>query len=224
MLQYVRKDTVAAKMTSEFDRQRQLEALHAELRACRRCLEAGYPITPGAISTGPATAQIMLVGQAPGITEPAAGRPFHGPAGRRLFAWLAEIGWDEAHFRATQYMTAITKCYPGKKGRGDRVPTRAEQMLCAPFLVRQLALIQPKIIVPVGGLAIRRFLGNVRLTDMVGTVVQDVEGRWIVPLPHPSGTSLWLNDEENLIMLDLALKKLAALMRQLQIDLKFNEE
>ncbi len=224
MLQYVRKDTVAVKMTSEFDRQRQLEALHAELRACRRCLEAGYPITPGAISTGPVTAQIMLVGQAPGITEPAAERPFHGPAGRRLFAWLAEIGWDEAHFRATQYMTAITKCYPGKKRRGDRVPTRAEQMLCAPFLVRQLALIQPKIIVPVGGLAIRRFLGQVRLDEVIGTATQDIEGRWIVPLPHPSGASLWLNEPAHQALIYQALKKLAALMLEFGLQIKSNPE
>jgi uracil-DNA glycosylase len=167
--------------------------------ACRRCPKAGYPITPGAISSGPVTAEIVLVGQAPGITEPQAGRPFHGSAGRRLFAWLAQIGWEEQEFRATQYMTAITKCYPGrnKNGRGDRVPTRREQKLCAPFLERQLALVQPKMILPVGGLAIRRFLGQVKLVDIVGTAHQDVLGRWIVPLPHPSGASLWLNEPEN---------------------------
>jgi uracil-DNA glycosylase len=178
---------------------RELAQLHQEMRACRRCLEAGYPIVAGAISSGPATAEIVLVGQAPGVTEPQAGRPFHGSAGRRLFAWLAEIGWEEKVFRTTQYITAITKCYPGKNksGKGDRVPTRAEQKLCAPFLERQLALVQPKMILPAGGLAIRRFLGKVKLVEVVGTARQDVEGRWIVPLPHPSGASLWLNKAEN---------------------------
>jgi len=177
----------------------ELEQLHSEMRACRRCLDAGYPIVPGAISSGPVTAEIVLVGQAPGITEPQAGRPFHGAAGRRLFAWLAEIGWEEQRFRATQYITAVTKCYPGKtrSGRGDRVPTRAEQTLCAPFLERQLALVQPRLILPVGGLAIGRFLGKHKLVEVVGTVHQDIQGRWIVPLPHPSGASLWLNDPEN---------------------------
>lgn len=215
--------------TSLFDRQRRLDALHAELRVCHRCLDAGYPITPGAISSGPATAQIMLVGQAPGITEPAAGRPFHGSAGRRLFAWLAEIGWDEDEFRATQYMTAITKCYPGKSltgknpagraegDRGDRVPSRAEQALCAPFLNRQLALVQPKIILPVGGLAIRRFLGDVRLADVVGKSIQDAQGHWLVPLPHPSGASLWLNEPEHQALIRRALERLSALMRQYDI-------
>lgn len=176
-----------------------LDKLHKEMRACRLCQEAGYPVVPEAISSGPVSAQIVLVGQAPGITEPQAGRPFHGSAGRRLFAWLAQISWEERWFRTTQYITAITKCYPGKNksGRGDRVPTRVEQKLCAPFLEQQLAMVNPSLILPVGGLAIRRFLGKVKLVDVIGTVHQDLHGRWLVPLPHPSGASLWLNDPEN---------------------------
>lgn len=172
-----------------------LNILHDEMRACRRCLEAGFSITPGAIFSGSASARVMIVGQAPGVTEVEAQRPFNASSGRRLFQWLAEAGWDEDDFRATQYMTAITKCYPGKSpgGKGDRAPSRAEQKLCAPFLERELAQVAPEIIIPVGGLAIRRFLGQVKLVDAVGTTVQDEGGRWIVPLPHPSGASLWLN-------------------------------
>jgi uracil-DNA glycosylase len=177
----------------------ELAVLQAQMRACRRCLDAGFPIVPPAVFSGPASAALMIVGQAPGVTEVAAGRPFHGPAGRRLFRWLAQAGWEEDAFRATQYMTAITGCYPGKApgGKGDRAPTRAEQKLCAPFLEQELALVRPGVIVPVGGLAVCRFLGAVRLADAVGRVVQDQEGRWIVPLPHPSGASLWLNRPEN---------------------------
>ena len=178
---------------------RELAALQAQMRACRRCLEAGYSITPGAVFSGVATATVMIVGQAPGVTETQAGRPFNGSSGRRLFGWLAQAGWDEAAFRTTQYMTAVTKCYPGKGsgGKGDRVPTRAEQKLCAPYLERELALVRPKIVIPVGGLAVRRFVGPVRLAEVVGKVVQGECGRWIVPLPHPSGASLWLNRPEN---------------------------
>jgi uracil-DNA glycosylase len=177
----------------------ELAALHTQMRACRRCLEAGYPITPGAVFSGLATATVMIVGQAPGITETQVGRPFNGSSGRRLFRWLGQAGWEETEFRTTQYMTAITKCYPGKGsgGKGDRVPTRAEQKLCAPYLERELALVHPNLIIPVGGLAVRRFLGRVRLAQVVGGVVQDEDGRWIVPLPHPSGASLWLNRPEN---------------------------
>lgn len=185
------------------------------MQACRRCLEAGFSIVPGAIFSGPATARVMIVGQAPGITEVEAGRPFNGAAGRRLFRWLAEAGWDEDEFRATQYMTAITKCYPGKSpgGWGDRAPSRVEQGLCAPFLERELALVQPQILVPVGGLAIRRFLGRVTLDDVVGAATRDEAGRWIVPLPHPSGASMWLNRPENRARVTRALERLKSLLR-----------
>lgn len=72
------------------------------MRACRRCLTAGFSIIPLAIFSGPATARVMIVGQAPGVTEVEARRPFNASSGRRLFQWLAEAGWDEDDFRATQ--------------------------------------------------------------------------------------------------------------------------
>jgi uracil-DNA glycosylase len=201
-----------------------LDALHAQMRACRRCLEEGYPIAPGAVFSGPSTADVMIVGQAPGITETQVGRPFNGPSGRRLFRWLAQVGWEEAGFRAMQYMTAITKCYPGKpsggKGKGDRVPTRAEQTLCGPFLEEELTLVRPSLVVPVGGLAIRRFLGSVKLADVVGNAIQN-DGKddcWIVPLPHPSGASLWLNRPENQERVERAIRHLQQLRLELGIE------
>lgn len=202
----------------------ELASLHTQMHACRRCLEAGYPIAPGAVFSGPATARVMIVGQAPGVTETEVGRPFNGSSGRRLFDWLAQAGWEEDEFRATQYMTAVTKCYPGKSPggkrpalslpKGDRVPTRTEQKLCTPFLERELALVRPQVLVPVGGLAIRRFLGSVKLVDVVGEVMQDEAGCWIVPLPHPSGVSLWLNRPENQERVTRALAHLQRLRRE----------
>ena len=190
-----------------------LARLHAEMRACRRCLEAGYSVTPGAVFSGPASARVMVVGQAPGVTESEVCRPFSGPSGRRLFRWLADAGWDEDTFRATQYLTAITKCYPGRarNGKGDRPPGRAEQGLCGPFLERELVAVAPQVIVPVGALSVRRFLGSVRLEEVVGTAVLDDRGRWVVPLPHPSGASLWLNRPENRLRVDEALAHLRRL-------------
>jgi uracil-DNA glycosylase len=180
-------------------------------------LEAGFAITPGAIFSGPVSARVMIVGQAPGVTEVEAQRPFNASSGRRLFQWLGEAGWEEADFRATQYMTAITKCFPGKSpgGRGDRAPSRTEQKLCAPFLERELALARPEIIVPVGGLAIRRFLGKVKLVEVVGTAVQDEKGHWIVPLPHPSGASLWLNKPEHQDLVRRAIEQMGKLRGEL---------
>lgn len=187
------------------DRVDPLARLHAEMRSCRRCLDAGYPITPRAIFSGPQTGRIMVVGQAPGENETETGRPFDGPAGRRLFSWLGQAGFEEGEFRATEYITAITKCYPGKKGsRGDRVPTAAERRLCAPFLIRELALVDPEVIVPVGRIAISRFLGGVKLAEAVGGGFER-DGRLIIPLPHPSGANLWLNRPENREILSRAI-------------------
>ena len=138
-----------------------LHTLQASLSTCRRCADAGYFIGSTPISTLNAGAVFMTVGQAPGRHEAEVTHlPFSGPAGKRLFRWLAQAGFDEAEFRATQAMVAITRCYPGPHpaGRGDRVPTRAEQALCAPWLEAELALIQPKVLIPIGGLAIDRFL------------------------------------------------------------------
>ncbi len=204
------------------NRKQTLDALHTEMRACRRCLEAGFSITPGAVFSGPASARVMIVGQSPGITEVAAQRPFNASSGRRLFQWLAEAGWEKDNFRTTQYMTAITKCYPGKSpgSKGDRAPSRAEQKLCAPFLKQELAQVQPEIIVPVGGLAVRRFLGKVKLADVVGTAVQDEEGRWIVPLPHPSGASLWLNKPEHQTLVHYAIERLHAIEHLRRLGIK----
>ena len=174
-------------------------ALQEEMRSCRICLVAGYDITAGAISSGPAPAPLMLVGQAPGITEVQAKRPFNASSGRRLFEWLSVAGFEETSFRACYYMTAVTKCYPGKhpNGKGDRKPNRTEQKLCRPFLERELALVQPRVLIAVGGLAIETLLGrSIRLVDAVGQVFQ-VEERHVLPLPHPSGASLWPNRPEN---------------------------
>lgn len=169
------------------------------MRACRRCLEAGFRITPGAVFSGPAPAPLMLVGQAPGVTEAQVKRPFNASAGKRLFQWLAEAGLEEGVFRATYHMTAVTKCYPGKQpgGKGDRRPSRAEQELCRPFLDRELALVQPQVLLAVGGLAIDTLLGrHLALEQAIGEAFL-VDGRWVLPLPHPSGASLWPNRPEN---------------------------
>ena len=187
----------------------ELARLHHEMRICQKCLKAGYEISPGAVFSGPASAEWMIIGQAPGVTECQFKRPFNGTSGTRLFQWLAQAGWEEADFRNQEYMTAVTKCYPGKGkgGKGDRVPTRAEQKLCRPFLDRELALVAPRIIVPIGRLAVELFFGRqFKLAEVVGTLTQDDHGRKIVPLPHPSGASLWLNRDEHQAKVSQALE------------------
>jgi uracil-DNA glycosylase len=171
------------------------------LRSCRLCLEAGYNIFPRAIFSGAVGARIMVIGQAPGITEKEAGRPFNAGSGTRLFHWLGTAGIEENWFRHTQYMTAVTKCYPGRsrspKGgepassSGDRVPSHAEQRLCRLYLDQEIALIDPALIIPVGRLAVGLFYEtSLPMEHIIGTHRQ-VDGRWVVPLPHPSGASRW---------------------------------
>jgi uracil-DNA glycosylase len=149
----------------------------------------------------------MIVGQAPGETESAMGIPFSGPSGRRLFRWLHEADWPEGTVRATQYITAVTKCFPGKAsgGRGDRSPTRRERELCGEFLERELAIVRPRVVLAVGRAAIERFLGRGSLDERVGRAFEQ-DGRTVVPLPHPSGANLWLNRRESQARLAQALQ------------------
>ncbi len=184
-----------------------LNELHTQMRACCLCVENGHDVVPKAIFTGNFGARIMSIGQAPGITEVEADRPFNAGSGVRLFQWLADAGIEETWYRSTQYMTSVTKCYPGraKSGSGDRVPSRAEQKLCRPFLDREIELADPQLIIPIGKLAISLFYPNsARLTEIIGTEKQ-INGRWIVPLPHSSGASRWHQTETNRALIAKAI-------------------
>ncbi|MAG34772.1 MAG: uracil-DNA glycosylase [Dehalococcoidia bacterium] len=183
-----------------------LDQLHAEIAICRRCAEAGYPIQGRPILGGDGPRRVMLVGQAPGRREADGGQAFMGPAGRRLFAWLARIGIDETDFRQQVYVTAVTKCYPGPSpgGHGDRLPSTAERALCRLFLDRQVELVDPSLVILVGQLAIETMLGKIRLADAVGRGFER-DGRGWLPLPHPSGASTWLNQPTHQALLSRAL-------------------
>ena len=141
----------------------------------------------------------MIIGQAPGITEKDAGRPFNAGSGKRLFQWFSEAGIEESWYRQTQYMSSVTKCYPGHSamGSGDRVPSRAEQALCRPYLEAEIKLVDPELIIPVGKLAISLFFpSSLPLNQVIGSQ-KLVDTRWVIPLPHPSGASRWHQIEQN---------------------------
>ena len=189
----------------------------ADLTACRRCGHDG--VIP--IVSRPRAPRAMLVGQAPGQTETVDQRPFAGRAGRTLFRWLERAGLDEARARDTLYIAAITRCYPGPSpsGRGDRVPSRRERELCADWLDRELVELQPPLIIPVGRLAIERFLGPVALEGVVGRElrVEHVGGAALaIALPHPSGASSWIHQDDHARLVDDAL----ALLRERFVALK----
>jgi uracil-DNA glycosylase family 4 len=197
------------------ERQRALERLHTRIRACTKCVEAGYLPSAFPIVAGKASDRVMIIGQAPGAVELTTGLPFSGRAGAELRRWLAEAGVDEAHL---PYRTSITKCFPGKaaSGAGDRRPSPPEVALCAPWLDAELALVRPRVILLVGTLAIERFWGRVPLSEVVGKSRIDGQ-RVLIPLPHPSGASRWLNDPQNRHRLRRALLLVRRAVRGLDI-------
>jgi uracil-DNA glycosylase len=174
---------------------RSLASLQRDLSRCRACLEAGYPLESLPVRVPGAGQRAYLFGQAPGVVEGEERLPWRGRAGRTLRRWL-ELSEEE--FYATFHCASVTRCYPGRapSGRGDRTPTPREQELCAFWLDRELELLRPLLIVTVGGLALRRLLGLSSLTPCVGERF-GLGGTPVVPLPHPSGASGWLNESAN---------------------------
>src|SRR5438105_5449400 len=184
-----------------------LKRLHARIRGCTRCVAAGYLDAAAPVVAGAITDRVMIVGQAPGIVELTTRMPFSGRAGAELRRWLARAGIGEDHL---PYRTAITKCFPGKAatGAGDRRPSPPEIALCAPWLEAELALVRPEVLLLVGTLAIDRLWGKTPLSEAVGRSKRSAElgGALLIPLPHPSGASRWLNDAANKARLDRALR------------------
>ena len=176
-------------------RYRSLASLQRDNRRCRRCLEAGFPIESHPVVEGGPGQRAYLLGQAPGIVEGADGRPWRGRAGATLRRWLQ---LDEDAFYAAFYCAAVTRCYPGRpaSGRGDRTPSLREQQLCAFWREEELRLLGPELIVTVGGLALRRLLGLPALTEAIGKSFV-LGSAIVIPLPHPSGASGWLNHPAN---------------------------
>jgi uracil-DNA glycosylase len=182
-----------------------LIVLNARIRACRKCHLAGYldetesiPIARDPEPDVPLP-RVLLIGQAPGLRATLHDRPFAGVAGETLRDWLDQGGIPRDDFYRKVHFAAITRCYPGRLpgAKGDRVPSPQEQALCRPWLDELMATLQPEIVLLVGVLAIRTFLGPVAsLTAVVGTAtIRD--GVRYLPLPHPSGVSRWLNEPAN---------------------------
>jgi uracil-DNA glycosylase len=182
---------------------RSFASLQRDLAVCRACVEAGYPLESLPVIAPYSGQRAYMYGQAPGAVEGLERRPWRGRAGRTLRRWL-EL--DEEAFYGTFYCASVTRCYPGKapSGRGDRTPTPREQELCAFWRQRELKLLQPQLIVTVGGLAARRLLGLRSVSDFVGKSYM-LGGAIAIPLPHPSGASGWLNDRANRARLGKAL-------------------
>jgi uracil-DNA glycosylase family 4 len=187
-------------------RRDELLALQVACRNCQVCVDEG--IIPEANPTfeGRWGAPFFLVGQAPGPVERESRKPFSGRAGKELDRWMLRAGFDSPEeFRRLTYIASLMRCFPGRtpSGKGDLKPPPAAVANCAHWLDAELRILKPKVLILVGQLAIARFLGPGRLDDRVGHAYGDRPV--MVPLPHPSGQSRWLNDRANRERLAAAL-------------------
>ena len=182
-------------MTRRRTSYRSFTSLQRDLRVCRACVEEGFPLESLPVLNNYVGQLAYIYGQAPGVVEGAERRPWRGRAGKTLRGWL-ELEEDE--FYRTFYCASVTRCYPGRSpsGRGDRTPMPREQELCSFWRDWELRIVRPRLIVPVGGLAIRRLLRLSGLSDCIGRTYE-YQGAKVIPLPHPSGASSWLNSPAN---------------------------
>ena len=183
----------------------QLRQHQTRLRKCNRCPNMiGTPVVGN-----PSVSPIMLIGQAPGVKEVDIKKPFAWTAGKTLFKWFSEIGLDETAFRQQVYMAAVCRCFPGKLAKGgDRVPDKEEIKNCSHWLQRELDILKPQLLIPVGKLAIAQFLEVDKLVEVIGQKkLINIENHSLdcIPLPHPSGASTWHRKEPGIALLKKSL-------------------
>ena len=153
-----------------------LSAVAQEVNACTKCPLhlARRKAVPG---EGPANAEIMFIGEAPGFHEDVQGRPFVGAAGQFLDELLEGIGLK----REDVYITNVIKCRPP----GNRDPEPEELAACAPYLDRQIQAIHPKVIVTLGRFSMAKFVPNAKISQIHGQPFK-VRGQLVVPMYHPA--------------------------------------
>src|SRR5215831_13734159 len=192
------------------NRQGKLKRHIAKLLRCRRCPRMkSTPVSGGAIMSN-----VMIIGQAPGPREPALQRPFAHTAGKTLFRWFEEFcGMNEAAVRSKIYFAAVCRCFPGKNSSGtDRVPAPDEIRNCFSWMHDEIGILRPRLVIPVGRLAIMQFIGCPKLEEVIGRKfgVTCAGHRFdLIPLPHPSGASPWHKISPGRELVQRALKLVA---------------
>jgi uracil-DNA glycosylase family 4 len=194
-----------------------VSSLRDEIRACRRCLDGGFPISAPPIVANIAVAPFMVIGQAPSIGDLRAGQMYVGPAGRKLVGWLLDAGFAPDDIGTTVHMTALTLCFPGRlPGKStDRAPSSRERANCRPWLDAQLRVVRPRAIILFGKMAIDTFLPGLPGLDLTIGRVFEKDGVTYVPLPHSSGASTWLNDPEHQALLAQATEQIRLLRNRI---------
>jgi DNA polymerase len=160
------------------DLQTRLDAIAQEIREHMPCgfeiCEQATNLVPG---EGSAESRVVLVGEAPGAREDKTGRPFVGSAGKLLDLLLAEAGLG----RDAVFITNVVKARPP----GNRDPRADEVEHYVPWLLAQLEVIQPRLVVPLGRHALARFVPDAKISEAHGRVIQ-ADGRTVFPWYHPA--------------------------------------
>jgi uracil-DNA glycosylase len=166
------------------------------------------------VSGAAVISDVMIIGQAPGPREPTLKRPFAHTAGQTLFRWFEQFcGMNEATVRSRIYFAAVCRCFPGKAPGGtDRVPVPDEIRNCAPWMDEEIEILQPRLIIPVGRLAIVQFIECTKLEQVIGRKFRAYRAGHrfdLIPLPHPSGASPWPKIPPGKQLLEKAMRKIA---------------
>jgi DNA polymerase len=153
-----------------------LNKVASEVRVCTLCGLAASrkKAVPG---EGPANAEIMLIGEGPGFHEDQQGRPFVGPSGQFLNELLASAGYK----REEVFITNVVKCRPP----GNRDPLPEEIQACSGYLDRQIALINPKVIVTLGRFSMAKWFPGQKISAIHGKAKR-IDGRTVVAMFHPA--------------------------------------
>lgn len=187
-----------------------ISELGDEIRACTKCDSKlkQYGVKPRPIFSEGDGHKVILLGQAPGITEHRTGKPFQGDAGQSIRKLFLSCGATD--FDGLVYQTSVTKCFPGRlpNATTDRIPSIGEVRNCSPFLKKQISLLRPKLLVCLGILACKAYaqmreleepgycksqfgtqsLSKLRMLDFVGKQFQWAQ-TLVIPMIHPAGTA-----------------------------------
>jgi len=153
-----------------------LHQIYEEIQTCTKC-GLQFSRKHGVSGAGPADAEIMIIGEGPGFHENETGIPFVGGSGRFLDELLEGIGMK----REKVFIGNVVKCRPP----GNRDPHTDELAACDPYLERQIAAINPKVIVTLGRFSMAKFLPNAKISEAHGQA-SNVKGRLIVAMYHPA--------------------------------------
>jgi uracil-DNA glycosylase family 4 len=155
--------------SSKANKTEALASVQSRVSVCTKCPNLASSRTQTVFGVGNADADVMFVGEAPGADEDAQGEPFVGRAGQLLTKIIKAMGFA----REEVYIANVLKCRPDTPGSsyGNRPPTPKEMQTCRPYLMEQIDIIQPKVLVALGAVAVEGLLGT-------RAPMRELRGRW----------------------------------------------